>query len=317
MSPAQKPRPSVVAPGNHDGVHLGHRALIDAAKTRAARDGLLTLAMFFDPHPTQVLAPERAPTLLTLPERRTTLLEGAGADRVLILPFDAPFASTPPKVFAERVLRDACNARCVVVGPDFHFGANRSGNVETLRELGGELGYDVIVVPPVLYEGEPSSSTRIRKLLLEGAVEDAAGMLRRVHDVSGEVVEGQRRGRTIGFPTANLAVDPVLLPADGVYAVVGRRLEPSRGPLLYGVANLGVRPTLAAGRSVEVHFFDFDGDLYGARMRIGFVARLRAEKKFAGIDALRAQIARDAEEARARLAAATADPARREQLTWV
>jgi riboflavin kinase/FMN adenylyltransferase len=317
MSSAQKPRPSVVAPGNHDGVHLGHRALIDAAKARASRDGLLTLAMFFDPHPTQVLAPERAPTLLTLPERRVELLERVGADRALVLPFDAEFAATPPRAFAERVLRDACNARCVVVGPDFHFGARRSGNVDTLRALGEELGYDVIVVPPVTFEGEPSSSTRIRRLLVEGRVEEAAGMLLRFHDVSGLVVEGYRRGRTIGFPTANLAVDPVLLPADGVYAVVARRLDLPSAPLLLGVANLGVRPTLAAGRSVEVHLFDFDGDLYGARLRIGFVARLRDEMKFDGLDALRAQIAEDAEAARAALEAALADPTRRGWTTWV
>ncbi|MBC7173891.1 MAG: riboflavin biosynthesis protein RibF, partial [Polyangiaceae bacterium] len=257
MPSAPKPKPSVVTPGNHDGVHLGHRALLSAARARADRDGLRTVAMYFDPHPTQVLAPERAPKLLTSIERRADVLRGAGADEVLVMPFDAELSATPPRLFAESVLRDACNARCVVVGPDFHFGKNRAGNVDTLRSLGAELGYDVIVVPPVVFEGATVSSTRIREALARGAVEDAAAMLTRVHDASGTVVEGHRRGRTIGFPTANLDCEDVMLPGDGVYAVVGRRID-EPGPLLRGVANLGVRPTLAAGRSVEVHFFDFD-----------------------------------------------------------
>ncbi len=308
--------PSVVAPGNHDGVHLGHRALLAAARARATSDGLRTLAMFFDPHPTKVLAPERAPTLLTTAARRVEVLRGAGADEVVVMPFDDAFAATPPRTFAERVLRDACNARCVVVGPDFHFGKGRAGNVDTLRELGAELGYDVVVVPPVVFGGEAVSSTRIRKVIASGAVEEAAAMLARVHDVEGAVVEGQKRGRTIGFPTANLVCDDVVLPGDGVYAVIARVLD-GDGAILRGVANLGVRPTLGAGRSVEAHFFDFAGDLYGARLRVGFVARLRAEKKFDGIEALRQQIARDADEGRAALDAAFAEPARRGWLTWL
>lgn len=316
METERKSSPSVVAPGNHDGVHLGHRALLDAARERASRDGLRAVAMFFDPHPTKVLSPARAPTLLTTPERRVEVLRAAGADEVLVMPFDEQFAATPPRAFAERVLRDACNARCVVVGPDFHFGKGRTGNVETLRTLGLELGYDVIVVPPVVFGASTVSSTRIRKVLAEGGVEDAAAMLTRVHDVAGTVVEGQKRGRTIGFPTANLACEDVVLPGDGVYAVIGRRID-ADGPVLRGVANLGVRPTLGAGRSVEVHFFDFSGDLYGARMRVGFVARLRDEQKFSGIEALRKQIETDARDARRALDDAYADPARRGWLAWL
>ncbi len=182
-----------MTPGNHDGVHLGHRALVDAAKARAARDGLVTTAMFFDPHPTSLLAPERAPTLLTSPTRRVEILKGAGADEVFVMPFDEEFASLTPRAFAEKVLVETCGARCVVVGPDFHFGTKRSGNVQTLRALGEELGYDVIVVPPALFEGEPSSSTRIRKCLREGDVVAAAGMLTRVHEVTGKVVHGDHR----------------------------------------------------------------------------------------------------------------------------
>jgi riboflavin kinase / FMN adenylyltransferase len=316
MISAHKPPPSVVAPGNHDGVHLGHRALVSAARERAERDGLRAIALFFDPHPTRVLAPERAPTLLTTPARRAEVLRGAGADEVVVMPFDEEFAATKARAFAEDVLGGACNARCVVVGPDFHFGKNREGNVDTLRELGATLGYEVIVVPPVVFGEATVSSTRIRKVLAEGHVERAAAMLARVHDVDGTVVTGQKRGRTIGFPTANLACDDVVLPGDGVYAVIGKRVD-ADGPLLRGVANLGVRPTLRAGRSVEAHFFDFDGDLYGARMRVGFVQQLRRERKFPGIDELRTQIRKDADEARRALEAAFADPARRGWLSWL
>jgi riboflavin kinase/FMN adenylyltransferase len=245
-----------------------------------------------------VLAPDRAPTLLTTPMRRVEILKRAGADEVLVMPFDEVFASMPPRTFAEKVLIEACGARCVVVGPDFHFGHRRSGNVETLRALGRELGYDVVVVEPVLFEGKPSSSTRIRACLREGDVISAAGMLVRFHEIAGTVVHGDHRGRTIGFPTANLACEDVQLPKDGVYAVVARRLDDTKRVLLGGVANLGVRPTMAAGRSFEVHLFDFDDDLYGAQLRVGLVARLRGEERFPSLDALKAQIAKDCDAAR-------------------
>lgn len=310
MPRAPKPQPSVVAPGNHDGVHLGHRALLGAARERARRDGLVTVAMFFDPHPTKLLAPDRAPKLLTTPSRRVEVLRSAGADETIVVPFDESFASMPPRAFAEGVLRSVCNARCVVVGPDFRFGKDRAGDVETLRELGAELGFDVITVPPVVFAGAVVSSTRLRKCLGEGRVEEAATMLARVHDVDATVVAGDKRGRSIGFPTANLDCDDVVLPSDGVYAVVGRRIDRG-GPVLEGVANIGVRPTFEAGRSVEVHFLEFDGDLYGARMRVGFVARLRPERRFAGLEDLQAQIRRDAKAAGEALEAALGDPARR------
>lgn len=292
------PSPSVVTPGNHDGVHLGHRALVDAASRRARSEGLRTMAMFFEPHPTRILAPERAPVLLTGPERRVEFLKGAGADAVAVLPFDVDFARTSPEVFVRKVLIETCNAKGVVVGPDFHFGHRRSGNVATLRALGRQHGFDVQVVDPVMYEGEPVSSTRIRGLLHEGDVASVSAMLTRVHETDGEVIVGDRRGRTIGFPTANLDVSELQLPADGVYAVVARILGRPEGARLLGVANLGVRPTMNAGRSVEVHLLDFDGDIYGERLRIGFVERIRPEQRFDGLDALKAQIGRDVEVAR-------------------
>ena len=198
---------SVVTPGNHDGVHLGHRALIDAAKQTADAQGWETLAMCFEPHPTAVLAPERAPVLITEMERRVELLKGAGCDDVVVLPFDNEFARMTPDRFVERVLLDACRAKGVVVGPDFHFGHKRAGNIATLRQWGETAGFGVQLVEPVMFGGEAVSSTRLRRILSEdGNVEDAALMLTRVHETSGRVVLGDQRGREIGFPTANIEV---------------------------------------------------------------------------------------------------------------
>jgi riboflavin kinase/FMN adenylyltransferase len=290
---------SVVTPGNHDGVHLGHRALIDAAKRTADAQDWQTLAMCFEPHPTAVLVPERAPVLITDMKRRVEILKGAGCDDVVVLPFDDEFSKMTPDRFVARVLLDACAAKGVVVGPDFHFGHKRSGNIATLRQWGEREGFTVELVEPVMYEGNAVSSTRLRRILSEdGNVEDAAVMMTRVHETTGLVVQGDQRGREIGFPTANLEVGPLQLPKDGVYAVVARVLEEAGAPLLYGVANLGNRPTFEAGRSVEVHLLGFDGDLYGKRMRVGFVARLRGESKFDGLEALRRQIDRDCDQAK-------------------
>ena len=290
---------SVVTPGNHDGVHLGHRALINAAKKTAETHGWQTLAMCFEPHPTAVLVPERAPVLLTDMERRVEILRGAGCDDVVVLPFDNEFSKMTPDRFVERVLLDACAAKGVVVGPDFHFGHKRSGNIATLREWGERDGFTVELVEPVMYKGDAVSSTRLRRTLGEdGNVEDAAVMMTRFHETTGVVVQGDQRGRQIGFPTANLEVGALQLPKDGVYAVVARLLGEADAPLLHGVANLGNRPTFEAGRSIEVHLFGFDGDLYGKRMRVGFVSRLRGEAKFDGLDALRRQIDRDCDAAK-------------------
>jgi len=261
----------------------------------ADREGLEVVAMTFDPHPATVLAPERAPALLTTIERRRELLAGAGADRVDVVRFDRTFASLSAEEFVETRLAGALRARGVVVGPDFRFGRGRAGDTETLRVLGRAHGFEVITVEPVLLDGEVVSSTRVRAMLTAGDVRAAARLLGRMHDVDGRVVRGDGRGRSIGVPTANLDCDPVLLPKDGVYAVVMK----VGSDLLPGVANLGVRPTFAAGRSVEVHLLDVDRDLYDARVRVAFVERLRGEQRFDGVEALKAQIARDVSAARA------------------
>ena len=226
-------------------------------------------------------------------------MKGAGCDDVIVLPFDNEFARMSPDQFVQKVLLDTCGAKGVVVGPDFHFGHKRSGNIDTLRNWGRVEGFTVELVQPVMYQGEAVSSTRIRRVLREeGDVEAAATMMTRLHEVSGSVVRGDQRGREIGFPTANLEVEPLQLPKDGVYAIVARILGEPDAPRLHGVANLGNRPTFGAGRSVEVHLFGFDGDLYGKRMRIGFAGRIRGETKFDALQALREQIDRDCDAAK-------------------
>jgi riboflavin kinase/FMN adenylyltransferase len=293
----------VVVPGNHDGVHRGHRALLDEARKLAEPEGLRVVAMFFDPHPLRVLAPDRAPVQLTTPERRTELLRSAGADEVAVQPFDDRFARLTPEQFVDEVLVGSHGARFVVVGPDFRFGRGRVGDVDTLRELGGPRNLRVHTVKPVQHGDAPVSSSRVRARLAEGNVRDATLLLSRVHDVEGVVVEGDRRGRTLGFPTANLDFHSVQLPADGIYAVSVRRMDQPGSPRLQGAASLGQRPTFeGAGRSFEVYLLDFDGDLYGTRLRVGFVQHIRGEQRFDGVEALKQQMNQDVQRAREILA---------------
>lgn len=307
---------SVVTPGNYDGVHLGHRALLAAARdvSAAASGALRVVAMTFDPHPTHFVAPERAPQLLTTPARRVQLLRGLGADEVVVRSFDAAFAALSPEQFAEQVLGAELGARAVVVGEDFRFGTARAGDVKMLHSLGNRFGFQVVELGKVMVDGEPVSSSRVRASLAQGEVELAARMLGRVHDTTRRVVAGDRRGRTIGVPTANLELTGTLSPAQGVYAVVARVMgEPGVGSGVHiGVANLGTRPTVAAGRSFEVHLLDFDSDIYDRLLRVGFVRRLRDEQRFSDLAALKAQITRDI--AAARLAFERCEP---ELLKWI
>lgn len=291
----------MIAPGNHDGVHLGHQALVRTALAHARSHQLRAVALTFHPHPASVVSSEGGPTPLTTMARRRELLLSAGADDVMVQPFTPEFARLSPEQFL-NALADR-GARAWVVGPDFRFGQGRAGDVAMLQSFGRARGFEVIVEPPVLLDGARVSSSGVRALIASGEVEQATAWLGHLHDLSGEVVQGHQRGRTLGFPTANLRTEPVLHPADGVYAVVARALdrEPSRAR--WGIANLGQRPTFDAPPSIEVHLFDFDGDLYGAQLRVGFVRRLRSQRKFDGADALRRQIALDCEAARATLAA--------------
>jgi riboflavin kinase/FMN adenylyltransferase len=286
--------PSVVVPGNHDGVHLGHQALLRRACAHAQAQGARVIALTFDPHPAVVLAPERAPAALTTLERRSALLTAFGVNEVVIEPFTREFASQSPSAYVQRL--QGLGACALVVGPDFRFGKDRAGDVAWLRARAEEEQLAVLVQEPVEVEGARVSSSRVREAVAAGDVALASRLLGRVHDVDGEVIEGQRRGRQLGFPTANLALPSTLQPADGVYAVIAR-LELDSEPLR-GVANIGVRPTLEAGRSLEVHLFDFAGDVYGRTLRVGFVERLRGEQRFDGVDALRARITLDCERAR-------------------
>jgi riboflavin kinase/FMN adenylyltransferase len=304
--PTSHPRASVVVPGNHDGVHLGHVALLARARQLAARHaGARVVALTFDPHPLALLAPERAPEPLTTIARRVELLRAAGADDVAVARFDAPYAQLEPEAFVEEELVQRLGACAVMIGPDYRFGRGRAGDAALLRAVGARRGFEVEVLDAVgSREIARVSSTTVREALRAGDVARTSELLGRPHELEGTVVEGHRRGRTIGFPTANLDAVRVMLPPDGVYAVLVRVIDgDGLGPCVSGMMNVGTRPTFAAGRSIEVHLFDVAADLYGKTLRVGLVARLRDEQRFAGREALVAQLEKDAVAARLATAA--------------
>ncbi len=285
----------VVALGNFDGVHRGHQALLAQARERAASLGAPVVAFTFEPHPRGFFVPDTGPFRLTLLPAKTRLLAEHGAQAVLAQRFEAAFAALPASSFIEDVLLSGLGARHVVCGYDFTFGARRSGNVEMLRAEGARRGFGVTVVDPVTHEGEIYSSTRIREALRHGWAREAADLLGHSWEIEGTVELGDQRGRTIGFPTANVSLGEHLRPRFGVYAV--RALVD--GVWRNGVANLGKRPTFGKlQENFEVHLFDFAGDLYGKVLRVALVDFIRAEMKFPGLDALKAQIAADGEAAR-------------------
>jgi riboflavin kinase/FMN adenylyltransferase len=297
--------PCVLVVGNFDGVHLGHQAVLREAIGQARSSGLTASVLTFDPHPAQVVG-SGAPALLTTIERRAELVGAFGVERMYVRHFDVAFASWPPERFARELVAGALLARVVVVGANFRFGAKRAGDLALLRELGAELGFDVRVHSVASDAHGRYSSTRARQGVVSGNLDEVRRVLGRPHALTGVVVHGDERGRTIGFPTANLSATPELLPPKGVYAVrVERYDETARAfvPLANGVTNVGVRPTVGGeGLSVETYLLDFSADLYGSRLRLELVARLREEKKFASLDALKAQIAADTAAARAALA---------------
>jgi riboflavin kinase/FMN adenylyltransferase len=302
---------SLVAIGNFDGVHLGHQAVLSSACEEARRRGLAPLVLTFHPHPSEVLGRGSLLQLTTLDRKVDLITRLDESVRVVVEPFDLELAALSPAEFAERLLVQHLGAGLVIVGRNFRFGHGRSGDLEVLCRLGQALGFEARAEGLCGDGVGPFSSTRARDALARGELRDVASVLGRPHSLSGTVTTGQKRGRSLGFPTANL--DGVLeaLPPDGVYAVLVD-VEESPGhyrTLARGVMNQGVRPTFGAGRSIEVHLFDVDVDLYGERLRVHLVERLREERRFDGIEALRAQIDADSRAAREVLAAWAADPA--------
>jgi riboflavin kinase/FMN adenylyltransferase len=291
-------RGGAVALGNFDGVHLGHAEVLKAA--HQARPELPLMALTFEPHPRECFRPEDPPFRLTLLPAKTAALAGLGAREVVAVPFDAGFSALTAQEFVEQVLHQGLGARHLACGPDFAFGHRRGGDVGFLRQAAEARGIGLSVVPKLADAEGPISSTRIRRALQDGYPERAAALLGRAWAIRGPVTQGDARGRTIGFPTANIPLGRHLEPARGVYAVRARLPDGREVP---GVANLGRRPTLGGDpvSRLEAHLFDFSGDLYGAELEVALLAFLREERKFADFAALTAQIAADAAAARGML----------------
>ena len=289
---------AAVCLGNFDGVHLGHQALIAKAQQLGP-----AAAVTFLPHPGKVLQPELAPRLITLQARKLELLEEEGLEQVVVQPFDLDYARTSAEEF-ERTLFEGLKVRAVVVGSDFTYGQKRSGTVLTLTPAAKRRGAQVVVVAPVTVDGVVVSSSRVREYVLEGRVAAAQRLLGRWFDLDGSVVPGKGRGRTIGFPTANIDTQNELRPAPGVYAVRARMLTGAGSERWWGgAANIGVKPTFGVNEvTIEAHLFDFSGDLYGQRLRVEFIDRLRAEQRFGSVAELSGQIGRDLDRAREAIA---------------
>lgn len=290
-------RPSIITIGAYDGVHRGHQAVIAQVRQLAESLGCQSVVVTFDRHPASVVRPESAPKLLTDMEQKLELLAATGVDATCVVRFDEQKAQMTADQFAREILIDGLGTKAIVVGEDFHFGYRRQGNVQMLRSLGSELGFRVepvkLIARPDGVE-EPVSSTAIRRALAGGQVETAAQLLGRPFEIRGEVVHGDQRGRTIGFPTANITVPQAMcLPADGVYA--GRYIDEQSRTYMCAV-NLGRRPTFVERSDhslLEAHLLDFTGDLYGQRARVTFEKFLRSERKFDGLESLRTQLADD------------------------
>ncbi len=302
-------RGCVLTVGNFDGLHLGHQALLDAVLSRASTLGRRAALYTFDPHPRRVLFPDQPQPRLMTREQLSVGLAARGIELLVREAFTPAFAALSPDEFVRDVIANRIGPAEVFVGRDFHFGKGRAGSGDWLRASARELGIRVEIIGQVRVDGEDVSSTRVRSSLLRGDVEEAMRCLGRAYVVWGRVVEGERRGRTLGFPTANLEPESELLPANGVYATRVAFLDGDRPGAVWhsAVTNIGTRPTFEPGRILaETHLLDFDGDLYGRRVSVAFEKRLRAERRFAGPDELARQIALDAAEARRALVAESA-----------
>ena len=286
----------VLALGNFDGVHRGHRKILERVRRVAGERGGTSVVMTFDPHPPRVVRPDKAPPLLMTKAQKLEAIADAGVQGAAIVRFTTALSHWDPETFVRTVLVDWLHVSEVWVGANFLFGHDRSGNFSLLRVLGSRYGFKAEKIDPVRYKDFVVSSTRVRRLVSEGRVDEAGALLGHSYVVDGTVMRGDQRGRTLGFPTANLCSENELLPPHGVYATTARV-----GSVVYpSVTNVGTRPTVdQSGRTVvETHLFDLDRDLYGQPLRIGFVQRLRDERAFESIDALRAQIDADCRRAR-------------------
>ena len=294
-------RGGIVALGNFDGFHRGHQAVVGRAVDRARTEGRPALVATFDPHPARFFKPELPPFRLTSLDQRERLFAEAGADAMLVFRFDGELASVTAPDFVSDYLSSRIGAAGVVTGEDFTFGKGRGGNVEVLKMLGQANRMSVDSVSPVSDGDELISSSRIREALQQGDCETATSLLTRPFAIEGEVEHGDKRGRTLGYPTANLGLGNYLRPRFGIYAVRGRLAD---GTWLDGVANLGTRPMFDPPKELlEAFFFDFAGDLYGQRIEVELISFIRPEQVFDDLEALKRQMALDSEEARRRLAA--------------
>jgi riboflavin kinase / FMN adenylyltransferase len=308
-SGSSHPRGAVLAMGNFDGLHRGHAALIGQARDRARAAGAPAAVLTFEPHPRSVFMPEGEPFRLTPFRVKEREIARLGVDLLFVQHFDLAFAKKSAESFVEEVLLGAIGATHIVVGHDCTFGNRRRGTPEMLRAAGAEHGFGLTVIEPVCGpDATVYSATHIRELLKAGKPRDAAAQLGRVWEIDGRVMVGDRRGRTIGFPTVNLGLGQILRPAFGVYAVRVRgdgADDAFAGRAIDGVANIGLRPTVGSPEPrLEAHLFDIDADLYSRHLRVSLVEFIRPERKFSGLEALKAQIAEDAATARAILAAA-------------
>jgi riboflavin kinase/FMN adenylyltransferase len=286
----------ILALGNFDGVHRGHQKILERLRRVAAERSALAVVMTFDPHPPRVVRPDKAPPLLMTKAQKLEALAAAGVHGTAIVRFTPELSRWDPETFVRTVLVDWAHVAEVWVGANFLFGHDRAGNFSMLRALGNAFGFKAEKIDPVRYKDFVVSSTRIRRLISEGRVDEAGALLGHQYAIDGVVVEGDRRGRTIGFPTANLTTENELLPPHGVYATT----TTVEGVVHASITNIGVRPTVdASGRTtIETHLFNVQPDLYGASLRLGFVQRLRDERTFESLDALKTQIAADCGRAR-------------------
>lgn len=284
-------RPTVLTLGVFDGLHLGHQRIMQTVAERANAASAHATAITFDPHPRAVLHPESAPPLLQTLDQRLANFEVLGIEQAIVVPFDRDFASQPAEDFLRDIVHDRLQAKEVYLGKGFAFGKGRGGNIDLLRKMSGELGFIADEVPEVTLRGRRISSSKIRDLLDEGRVNLARRMLGRPYGVEGVIIRGNRRGHTIGFPTANLKPHNRVIPKYGVYATATL----VDGTWRKSITNIGVRPTFEsdADPSIETYLFDFDGDLYGDVLRVRFLHRIRDERKFNGIEELKAQIQKD------------------------